>query len=581
MGQPIDVLVVGAGPTGLTLACELLRMHLRCRIIDKLPGPNEASRALGLQPRTMELFQIRGIIKRFLPAGIDAPGATIYRGRQILLRLKPLQVASPYPNGLLIRQNSVEHVLRSWLEELGGVVEYSRELVDLTQDEEYAIAMVRRTNDEPITVDRIHARWLVGCDGARSRVRDLLGVRFEGEASREDFLVADVDLDWQHSRDDIHAWLHSDGVFAAMPLPYSSQWRLFANVGAVSGRDPAQPSLSVLQSLLLKRTGYLPRVLSRPSWTSRFRVQSRMVDRYRHGRVFLAGDAAHIHSPFGGQGMNCGIQDAINLGWKLAHVVHGRASLGLLDSYEGERLPVARNVLGKTLAITRVIGGSTLPLRLVRDQTVVRFLHVGHVQSWLGKASSQLYVHYRTSSLSSGYDAGLRPNVAPGNGLVSVFHRVVTYRNAPQPGDRAPEGSGADPSSGAAKRLFGQFGVGLWTMLLFEGMDAVVDRMANLNPIARLASDRLGNLLHVCLIVSRAQRARGVEPGDGSPILDPAHTLHQLYGATTSSLYLVRPDGYIAFRSRPALQETLRLYLDRMFPALEYGSQNTNAASAR
>ena len=226
-----DVLIVGAGPTGLTLVCELLVRGVSCRIIDKAASPATTSRALGLQPRTLELFDAMGIVDRVLATGGPVIDANLYAGDRLLLTLSTAglrNLATPYPRLWITPQASVERPLIERLLELGGPVERSRELVGFRQMGSRVIATVRHGDSEE--AEEIHASWLIGCDGAHSRVRKALGVSFEGSTYEEKFLLADVDLDWTRERDRTHTWFPPDGMFTVFPLPGSSQWRIFAVV---------------------------------------------------------------------------------------------------------------------------------------------------------------------------------------------------------------------------------------------------------------------------------------------------------------------------------------------------------------
>jgi 2-polyprenyl-6-methoxyphenol hydroxylase-like FAD-dependent oxidoreductase len=361
------VLIVGAGPTGLTLAIEMARRGVRFRLVEAAERPFAGSRGKGLQPRTLEVFEDLGVIQAVLASGCLYPRLRIHLGPfswrgGSLGTSKAATEDMPYPNLWMVPQARTEEILRSRLAELGGRVEFGVELVGFTQHD----GGVRATLSNGETVD---CEYLVGCDGARSVVRKTLGLQLVGETLTEKTtLVGDVVVEGLDRRD-WHIWPQGrGGAIGLCPLPGTEVFQLTAPA-AVEQR---------IERAVRETTGL--RVL-RVAWSSIYRPQVRMVERYRVGRVLVAGDAAHVHPPNGGQGLNTGVQDAYNLGWKLAHVVGG-GSNRLLDSYEAERLPVAAAVLG-------------LSKRLHQTKSIKR-----------GDATNQLALHYRASSLSEGIALG-------------------------------------------------------------------------------------------------------------------------------------------------------------------------------
>lgn len=339
----LSVLIVGAGPTGLTLACELARRGVSFRLIEAAARPQVGSRGKGVQPRTLEVFDDLGIGERVLangrmamPIRTTAPDGKVTLGGTVPDTLKD-RPDIPYPASLITPQWRVEEALRERLSELGGAVEFGTALSSFTQSDDAVSALVIEGGE----AETITARWLVGCDGGHSIVRKQAGIVFEGETREEiRMIVADVEIDGL-DRDAWHMWRHEEGLVTLCPLPSTNTFAYQA--GIAPGQEP-DLSLASMQAILERRSGRADIRLREPEWSSLWRANIRLVDRYRKGRVFLAGDAAHIHSPAGGQGMNTGIQDSYNLGWKLAAVEKG-ASPALLDSYEAERRPVAAGVL--------------------------------------------------------------------------------------------------------------------------------------------------------------------------------------------------------------------------------------------
>ncbi len=549
----IDVLVVGAGPTGLTMACELLRRGITCRILDKAAAPGMSSRAVGVQARTLEVFDRMGIIEEVLARGVTGVSLNLYERDTLLLHMNFRFLASdaiPYPYVVLLPQYVTEELLIALLHTEGGVVERLKEVTELRQEAERVVVTVHNLQDD--TSEELQARWLIGCDGAHSRVRKALGLAFEGSTYDEEVLLADVDLDWKRSHDEVYAWMHRDGQFAAMPLP-NNHWRLFAAVSTKDGKDAPQASLELFQHLMQERTGDSTTTISYAIWMSNFKISRRMVSSYRKERVFLAGDAAHVHSPFSGQGLNTGIQDAWNLAWKLALVIRGKATDALLETYRQERLPIARKVLAETDQRTRIFFARNGAVRLLRDRVVIPLLKRAFVQRRLFWTVSELGINYRSSPLSySSQDARTKRPV-----------RKPWPRQAPRPGDRAPDGRCFRHPSQEATSLFAEFRGPQSHLLLFAGRDALGDN-ANLVQIARRVGDLLGEEVKTHLIVTTFEKRAKLD-WDGSILLDPEDKLHTRYGAGVASLYFIRPDGYIGYRSQPAQEKSLLDYLEQWF----------------
>jgi hypothetical protein len=389
-------------------------------------------------------------------------------------------------------------------------------------------------------------------------VRKTLGVSFEGSTYEENFLLADVDLDWDRERNRTHTWFPPAGMFTVFPLPGSSQWRIFA---VVEDKTVPPVSLELFRRLFRERTGDATSTVSSPSWMSTFTINRRMVDRYRVGQVFLAGDAAHIHSPFGAQGMNTGIQDAYNLGWKLALVIGGEAPRHLLDTYEEERLPVVKRVLAQTDANTRVLLSDNAVMHFLREHV----LNLDAVQEYLARRSSQLFVNYRASSISRSYQEPLAKTLLPhgADEKAGVAERL-DFRTAPRAGDRAPDGMAIDAASREKTSLFREFRGTHFSLLLFDGLAHTEAGYANLVHIARQVEALLGNTVKTHIVVSTDEVPEQLD-WDGAVLLDGTGALHGLYGAGAESLYLIRPDGYVGLRGQPAAAEPLLEYLDRMF----------------
>ena len=366
-GNP-KVLISGAGPVGLTLANELVRHGISVRIVDKSAARTDKSKALVLWSRTLELFDDAGYAKDFMSSGMQGHGAQISTGKKVVAKVSFDLVDSRFAYALLIAQSETERVLEERLAASGVTVERSVELAGFTDKGSSVEATLARASGERETVE---ADWLVGCDGAHSAVRHGLGFAFEGSTLQSHWALGDGPITGLEPADHLHIFWHRDGILAFFPIP-GNRWRVIANLGpAKDGETHPDPTLEEINALMAHR-GSPGIVMTDPVWLAAFRINERKVRDYARGRVFLAGDAAHIHSPAGGQGMNTGMQDAFNLAWKLALVIDGVAKPSLLDSYSQERTAVGDRVLKNAGLMTEAATLSNPLLQDVRN-AIVRF----------------------------------------------------------------------------------------------------------------------------------------------------------------------------------------------------------------
>jgi 2-polyprenyl-6-methoxyphenol hydroxylase-like FAD-dependent oxidoreductase len=397
-----DILIVGAGPTGLMLANQLARRGVRFRIIDRHAGPALQTRALGVQARTLEIYSHLGIANRALELGKRGVGANIWaRGRRAAR--VPVgdigQGLSPYPFLLILGQDDNERLLGDALRQHGVDVEWNTELVGLTQHPDRVIARLKNPDG---TVRETTTRWVGGCDGARSAVRELNGIVFQGAPYEDVFFVADTVMTGPMVPDELNVYLWRKGFHLLFPMRGDNHWRIVGIVPeALRGRDNLTFD-DVVPSIRQEAGSGL--VFQKCSWFSTYRIHHRRAQRFRDRRCFLLGDAAHIHSPVGAQGMNTGLQDAYNLGWKLALVVSGQADARLLDSYEDERIPVAEALLGTTDRLFSLVISDNWTTGLLRTRLVPQLLGIAirspRVQKRAFLTISQTGITYRKSPIS-------------------------------------------------------------------------------------------------------------------------------------------------------------------------------------
>jgi 2-polyprenyl-6-methoxyphenol hydroxylase-like FAD-dependent oxidoreductase len=406
----VSVLIAGAGPVGLTLANELSRYGISVRIVDKAAERTDKSKALVLWSRTLELFEQAGFVDQFLAAGMQGHGAQLSNGKDIVARVSLDGIQSRYRYALMIPQSETERILEEHLEKQGVKVERTVSLENFAEKGDAVQAVLRKANGESETLT---ADWLIGCDGAHSTVRHGLGLAFEGSTQQSGWCLADGMVSGLEPHDLLHIFWHKDGILAFFPIG-GGRWRVIADLGPATGSGPdADPTVEEVQALITHR-GTTGITFKDPYWLAAFRINERKVAHYGRGRIFLAGDAAHIHSPAGGQGMNTGMQDAFNLAWKLSLVIGGVCKPSLLDSYSVERSAVGDMVLRNA---SRLTDAAVLRNPIVQGlrNTVVKFAlgfpQVAHV---VGDTLSELNIGYPDSPLSvtgsrpSGAKAGAR-----------------------------------------------------------------------------------------------------------------------------------------------------------------------------
>ena len=382
--EKAEVVVVGAGPTGLMLACELALAGVRCRVLERRRGQSNITRAFAVHARTLELLDARGLADDLVPHGVPVRRLVPTPGTMLDLS----EFDTRYQMVLIAAQSGTEHVLEARALQLGVAIEYGAAVVGLRQDAEGVVLDVEKDG----VVAQRRASYVVGCDGSHSAIRGLIGVDFVGKQYETHILLADAQLT-DPPAEAMFTRNNNDGV--VLCVPFGDGWYRVLTWDRLRERAPLTEPVSAAEMRdAFRRIAGTDFGMGEPRWSSRFLSERRQARHYRVGRVFLAGDAAHVHSPMGGQGMNTGIQDAMNLGWKLAGAVHGWAPPWLLDSYEGERHPVGATVLKMTDAFNRMMVGHSRPLRLLQRLAISSVLRLRRPRLAVGGRLTGLGIAY-------------------------------------------------------------------------------------------------------------------------------------------------------------------------------------------
>lgn len=431
-----DVLIIGAGPVGLFLANECARRSLRWRLVEERAGQSEHSKALAIFPRTLEIFDMAGVAAPFLESANRVTRVAVMTRDRTLAQMKFQPHETPYSFVAMVPQDVTERLLLEELRRRGGDVEYETKFIAAQQDKDGVDATLEHRGES----SHVRATVVVGCDGAHSAVRHQLNLPFEGEEYRDSFILADVDTNTSLSADELQLCPSEFGPVAIFPMS-ATRRRIVATVEKVE--DDA-PSLDLVRKILAQRAPSAMEALGL-RWSSYFRIHHRQVARLREGRMFIAGDAAHIHSPFGGQGMNTGLHDIWNLVWKLDLFLKGHGNQALLDSYSSERLPVIKSVIETTHLLTKVMGTPHKFAQALRDTMIPMVSRLAPFQHAFVERLSELGIAYEGSPIVEGpgkryFDDSLRG----GKGIGSRFLIFAT--------------DGADASAKeAVKQLAGSF----------------------------------------------------------------------------------------------------------------------------
>jgi 2-polyprenyl-6-methoxyphenol hydroxylase-like FAD-dependent oxidoreductase len=407
-----DVVIIGAGPTGLALACQFIRHGVDFIILDKAEGITPYSRAIGVQARTLEIYEQIDLARSLVSQGLITERAMLLEGGEVRGELNFSDIGeglSPYPFLLICEQSRHERLLYDFIKAHGRDVLWRTELESFSQDADGVRANVKTADGAMRTIE---ARFLVGCDGAKSIVRHALGMEFEGSTFERLFYVADVRIDWRFGHDALMACLAQNTLTAFFPMKGESRYRIIGTFPENESRREGEILYEEIERQIVEDTK-LDLDISQVNWFSVYRVHSRRVNKFSAGRCFLAGDAAHVHTPAGGQGMNTGIQDGYNLAWKLALVLRGRADARLLETYNAERLANAKRLLETTDRMFDYATSDEWFIAYLRTHVFPHvgnfILHLGAIQRLIFPLVSQIGITYRDSSLSAhDNDAGFK-----------------------------------------------------------------------------------------------------------------------------------------------------------------------------
>ncbi|HEV2862283.1 MAG TPA: FAD-dependent monooxygenase [Pyrinomonadaceae bacterium] len=408
-----DVLIVGAGPTGLALACQLIRHGVEFLILDRNETTTPHSKAIGVQARTLEIYEQIGLAEPLIARGALAEKARLVVGGEVRGEIEFAEIGkglSPYPYVLIVEQGRHEKLLHDFITTNGREVRWRTRLEEFSHTEAGVRARVVGADGVEETIG---AKFLVGCDGAKSPVRHALGLKFEGSTFERMFYVADVRIDWRFPHDALTVFLMRHNLLAFFPMTGDGQWRIVGTFPEEFAGEEGEVLYEEIEGQI-KRDAEIDFDITRVNWFSTYKVHSRHVHRFSSGRCFLAGDSAHIHTPAGAQGMNTGIQDGYNLAWKLALVLKGRAGARILETYNEERLENAKNLLKTTDRFFNLVASPEPVLSYLRTHVFPYVagaaFSVEAVKRFVFPRISQIGINYRHSSLSAegGGDFGVK-----------------------------------------------------------------------------------------------------------------------------------------------------------------------------
>lgn len=501
-------MIVGAGPSGLMMACALAGYGIPFRIIDKKSTATQESNATWIQTRTLELLDQLGILNRFIKVGHACNTINLYAEGKQLSKLSLEYINSIYPFILMLPQSKTEKILETYLNELNQIIERSTELIDIKLTDKEVTCTLKHEDGQ---IETATCDWLVACDGANSIVREKSGIHFIGEDVPEQCMVADATIDFSYiPKDEIHFFFDKGTVLAAFPLG-ENRYRLAGNLHTETPRTLFTKH-EVIEMVQERAHGkyYVKDV----HWVSPFWIHGKVSKKMKKGPVFLVGDAAHIHSPAGGQGMNTAMQDAYNLAWKLAFVIKGEKSASLLDTYEIERNPIIKNVVKQNEYFTKLaLFENNFLSKLKKFSQKLSKDKTGKLQQKIGNQITQLDIQYKKSP-------------------------IINYKGKltlPQPGQRAPDVIINNTT------FYHYLNNNKYNIIFFSSPKPNKQTLLKINSVKKLLEEEFPNLVKCyCIIEKELTPSADV-------IIDSENKLHNVYQIKKPTIYIIRPDTYIAY----------------------------------
>ncbi len=537
-----DVVVVGAGPTGLMAAVLLQQSGISFRIVDKQEQQAHETRAFVLHSRSLELLQKIGLIEEFLKRGVIAPGLQVFTKQGMVAQVDLDDIGNmntPYAFLFMCPQSEIEKILSEYLSKNGVYIERSTEVVDLSQtNEKVTVTVKNKPDNKSAKQEKIECKYIIGADGAHSIVRSKLDLDFEGASYVQTFMLADCSIDWPLDYSHIKIFMRDQSLALYFPLKGKALGRMFAIKPFSTENDTeAEKQATTATPVTLEDVqkayndaSYIPATFSDPVWTSRYRIHHRGVKNYRVGRAFVAGDAAHIHSPVGAQGMNTGIQDAANLSWKIIVALKNKGNIALLESYDSERKRIGEKLLKYTDRLFSIVSSQNKWIDRIRNfifPNIIRLISKSHkARSVIFHFVSQLGIHYHDNAF-------LENNIS--ESAKKHFPKKI------RAGYRAPNAT--------ISQYLDVFD--LTKGYIFHVM-ALSKKSLSKEEIQSISNDLRGLPSQIGLPVKTHFIAHSLTGPDDRIIQAESNQIFENYGLSEyvpTGLFLIRPDGYLAYCS--------------------------------